>query len=96
MFLYYSLFPPLVYLVFMAKFFQTAEHWPLIRGGPGWNLDEKADENDPETQRRLERRLELQRWMAEQEQKHRATVSAVVPCRPGINNLTPLRSEYSQ
>ena len=29
LFVYYSLYPPLVYLIFMARFFETAEHWPL-------------------------------------------------------------------
>ena len=29
LFVYYSVYPPLVYLIFMAKFFETAEHWPL-------------------------------------------------------------------
>lgn len=68
-FLYYSLFPPLVYLVFMAKFFQTAEHWPLTSGRAGWFSGDRQECSNEDDQRRQKRRRELQQWMIEQEQQ---------------------------
>jgi len=51
-FMYYSGFPPLVYLVFMARFFQTDEHWPLS--------DESSSEE--KTKRRRDRKKESESW----------------------------------
>jgi hypothetical protein len=58
-FLYYSVYPPLVYLIFMAKFFQPEEHWPLSIGN--WS--------DEEDDRRRDRQKDLRDWMAAQERR---------------------------
>lgn len=89
-FLYYSFFPPVVYLVFMARFFQTGEHWPLMRK-PDLLEDETPDSevDDSEQKRRLERRRELQRWMAAQElEGRRRQVQRRISITSVISKLT--------